>query len=687
MKSNTLPRLRVDRRFLPALLFLGLMISGCPTPGGGSGGPPQAQVPLPVFSPPPGTYSGDRLVTFTPLGHIHFTTDGTTPNESSSLCSSRIPVSGHGTTMTIKAIAQDFGQKDSEVATATYTIDYHSAALWARSVSTAPAGSTFNSTAVDSGGNLYAVASIGTGTYTFGSGVTATGGSAVVKYDSSGTAQWARTVTTGGSNFFYDVTVDPNGYVLVAGLIGAAGTYDFGGGVSLTGNGNGATAVVVKYDSSGTAVWARKAGTTVTGYSSLFTSVAVDSSSNVYAAGGVNGPSVLHDFGNGKTAIGSGSYNTVVVKYDSLGTALWAQTVSTGSSSIFDSVAVDSGGNVYCVGSIGGTWVYTFAAGVTAAGSNTSSNQDNAVIVKYDTSGTAVSGPVGERGNRGFAVRVRRRGFRWEPAGGGRCLWQWHLHVWHQRCCCRGQPRRWKRGAGEVRLVGDGSVGPHRHGGAGHVVERGLGVVRRCGHRRSWKHIRGRQHPRNGNLRHGRRGCSNGDLHSCRSRSLHEHRGSQIRFHGSAPMGAHGVQRREQLEIQLYRCRFRRRLCGRHRRWKNGDDLWTWRDGSRRLRRDRQRAAREILKIGSTTGETKKIGLGGFEPPTPCTPSKYAKPTALQPDLWLAIYHPGRRLSRRSDWTDSRRPEGNTHESAEMYVWYVSAPSRVLQRERRPGPT
>ena len=33
--------------------------------------------------------------------------------------------------------------------------------------------------------------------------------------------------------------------------------------------------------------------------------------------------------------------------------------------------------------------------------------------------------------------------------------------------------------------------------------------------------------------------------------------------------------------------------------------------------------------------EERKIGLAGVEPATPCTPSKYAKPTALQPDFDL----------------------------------------------------
>jgi hypothetical protein len=61
--------------------------------------------------------------------------------------------------------------------TATYTVSVTAdKALWARTVSTGTSLSEFYSIAVDSGGNVYAAGSIKfTGTYRFGSGVTAAG--------------------------------------------------------------------------------------------------------------------------------------------------------------------------------------------------------------------------------------------------------------------------------------------------------------------------------------------------------------------------------------------------------------------------------------------------------------------------------------------------------------------------------
>jgi hypothetical protein len=96
---------------------------------------------------------------------------------------------------------------------------------------------------------------------------------------------------------------------------------------------------------------------------SYFNAVAVDSSGNVYAAGyqvGINS----FTYGTGVSAQGTNNLadtsarvgNVVLVKYDLSGTALWTQTVSTGSSgSKFSAVAVDSFGNVYAAGEQFGT--------------------------------------------------------------------------------------------------------------------------------------------------------------------------------------------------------------------------------------------------------------------------------------------------------------------------------------------
>ncbi|HQF79157.1 MAG TPA: InlB B-repeat-containing protein, partial [Spirochaetota bacterium] len=115
------------------------------------------------------------------------------------------------------------------------------------------------------------------------------------------------------------------------------------------------------------ALWA-KSVTAGNDYS-YFNSVAVDSSGNVYAAG-YQSRTGSFTYGPGVSVAGSGSSNVVLVKYNSSGNALWAKSVTAGTSeSRFNSVAVDSSGNVYAAGYQRGTGSFTYGPGVSVAGS------------------------------------------------------------------------------------------------------------------------------------------------------------------------------------------------------------------------------------------------------------------------------------------------------------------------------
>ena len=106
----------------------------------------------------------------------------------------------------------------------------------------------------------------------------------LVKYNSSGVAQWARTVTAGSRySQFYSVSVASDGSVYAAGCIDGTGTYDFGNTVTAAGTSSSSNIVLVKYNRSGTTQWAQ----TVTAGSkeSWFDGVSVASDGSVYAAG------------------------------------------------------------------------------------------------------------------------------------------------------------------------------------------------------------------------------------------------------------------------------------------------------------------------------------------------------------------------------------------------------------------
>ena len=138
----------------------------------------------------------------------------------------------------------------------------------------------------------------------------------LVKYDSSGTAQWAQTVTRGrGSSRFYSVSAAPDGSVYAAGYISDASTYSFGNGV-IAADSSSYSFVLVKYDSTGPAQWAQ---TAVGNNNSIFYGVSVAPDNTVYGAGSISGTG-SYNFGNSVTAAGTvGGDNIALVKYNGFG--------------------------------------------------------------------------------------------------------------------------------------------------------------------------------------------------------------------------------------------------------------------------------------------------------------------------------------------------------------------------------
>jgi hypothetical protein len=265
---------------------------------------------------------------------------------------------------------------------------------WAETTVTAPAGSDFFATAVDSRNNIYAAGHInGNGEFDFGNGVTVTGNNAtdngvIVKYNSSGVTQWAETASTApGSSFFSALAIGPDNSICVGGYINGNVEFNFGNGATVTGGDAGNdNAVIIKYSSAGVAQWAKTAATAPS--DSGFNGISVGPDNNIYAVGYIDG-NTQYDFGNGATVTGnSATDNGVIVKYNSSGTAQWAESAITAPSiAWFDSVSVSADNNIYIGGYISDGGEYDFGNGVTVTGKDNSS--DNAVIIKYSSAGVA----------------------------------------------------------------------------------------------------------------------------------------------------------------------------------------------------------------------------------------------------------------------------------------------------------
>ena len=249
--------------------------------------------------------------------------------------------------------------------------------------------SKFFALACDAEGSIYVAGyQQGTGSYDYGNGVTASGGGAgrnsvIVKYNTSGAAQWAVTVNIGSLSEFFALACDDEGGIYAAGYQYGTGSYDYGNGVTASGGYTDRNSVIVKYNTSGAAQWAVAA---FGGAKSIFSTLTCDDAGGIYAAGYQSGTG-SYDYGNSVTASGGyGAYNSVIVKYNTSGAAQWAIATDGSEFSEFSALACDDEGGIYAAGYQSSPGSFDYGNGVTASGGYISRNS---VIVKYNTSGAA----------------------------------------------------------------------------------------------------------------------------------------------------------------------------------------------------------------------------------------------------------------------------------------------------------
>ncbi len=265
------------------------------------------------------------------------------------------------------------------------------AAQWAKTLTSGTTGGYFQTVATDSSGNSYAVGSLNSNVvFGFGNSITVTprvnaaDNLLIVKYNSSGLAQWAKSTSASGSSntYFNGVALDSLGNVYAVGTIYGTSTYGLGNSVTITGLTSGANIIIVKYNSAGVTQWAKT--TTSGSWDSTFNSIAIDSSDNIYTAGHITGSSTF-GFGNSITATGANGSgnNSLVVKYNTSGVAQAAKTTTSASAdSDLYGISVDSSSNLSTVGNLNGNSSFSFGNNVTATGNYGSST--NLFILQYE---------------------------------------------------------------------------------------------------------------------------------------------------------------------------------------------------------------------------------------------------------------------------------------------------------------
>lgn len=258
--------------------------------------------------------------------------------------------------------------------------------LWANSATGSYNDSGYNID-TDATGNVLVVGNFYSPSITFGSITLNNTGSMwdvyVVKYDPSGTVLWARGGGGTSDDYATGVSTDASGNVYVSGYFKSS-TATFG---SLTITNSGAAShdlFLLKYNSSGTLLWARSAGGSLDDRAQ---SVSTDAAGNSTVTGHFFSLSILFGSGSVVNADNTGSTcDMYAATYDASGNVSWSQRAGGMLNDYGQDVAVDGSGNAFVTG--------YFKSDQLIFGSTTLTNANTTFadmyLVKYNSSGAPV---------------------------------------------------------------------------------------------------------------------------------------------------------------------------------------------------------------------------------------------------------------------------------------------------------
>ena len=253
---------------------------------------------------------------------------------------------------------------------------------WARSVGGSNDDSINSVAATSDGGYIvggyFESSSITIGEYTITNASAGYADGMVIKYDSEGEVEWARSVggSVGGSNSDYinSVAATSDGGYIVGGHFESSSITV--GEYTLTNARAGhADGMVIKYDSKGEVEWARSVG----GSNYEYINSVAGTSDGGYIVGGyfTSSSITIGEY----TLTNAGNYDGMVIKYDSKGEVEWARSVGGSGEDRINSVAATSDGGYIVGGYFGSNSITVGDYTLTRAGYN------DGMVIKYDSEG------------------------------------------------------------------------------------------------------------------------------------------------------------------------------------------------------------------------------------------------------------------------------------------------------------
>jgi hypothetical protein len=199
----------------------------------------------------------------------------------------------------------------------------------------------------------------------------------IVKYDAAGNVIWANSFSGGQGEIITSCVNDNVGNLYVTGYYGSTSIVL---GTDTLSNSGSFDAFIIKYSPSGNVLWAKSAGNNAFDMGS---SIAIDDAGHIYVTGFYESSPISFD---GFTLPNAGSYDLFVVKLDTLGNTMWAESIGSTGLESGSNIIFDNSGNFYLTGAFNSPSV--IIGGI--AYNNTSAGSNDVFLIKYNPNGTVL---------------------------------------------------------------------------------------------------------------------------------------------------------------------------------------------------------------------------------------------------------------------------------------------------------